>query len=99
MKLSNIHIIGIFGVAVLFTVITLVHQYDWLIPPSPTSPLATTSSVPFPDTVEEHGEDDIEHEFSKTFYIPKETENKRVYMIAEDLFIPQISTPPPDYFI
>lgn len=76
------------------------HQYDWLIPPSPVAPLTTSSPVPFPDTFEEHsGEDDLEHEFSKPFYIPKESETIRVYMIAGDLFIPQISTPPPDYFI
>lgn len=100
MKSKNLHIIGILGVTGLFTVFTLMHQYDWLLPSSPAAPITASSSVPFPDAFEEHGaEDDLEHELSKLFYIPKESDNKRVYMIAGDLFIPQISTPPPDYFI
>jgi hypothetical protein len=97
MNSNKLHIIGVVGVTVLFAVFTLMHQYDWLIPPSPVAPIATSSAVPFPDAVEEHGaEDDLEHELSKLFYIPKESEIKKVYMITGDLFIPQISTPPPD---
>ncbi|NBC65012.1 MAG: hypothetical protein GVY07_05030 [Bacteroidetes bacterium] len=100
MNSKKLHIIGIAGVMMLFAVFTLMHQYDWLIPTSPASPISTQTSVPFPDVVEEHGtEDDITHDFSKPFFISESLQNISICMIFEDLVYPQISTPPPDNLI
>lgn len=96
MKTNRLHIIGIFWVTALFAVFTLMHQFDWLIPQSPAAPVASTT-VPFPDAVEEHGgEDDITHDLSKPVFISVKSSRINIYMIFEDLFVPQVSTPPPN---
>lgn len=100
MRINQLHIIGVIVVTVLFALFTLMHHYDWLLPASPVNVVSTSPAIPFPDAVEEHGgEDDIDHDFSKPSYLPKSLTSKSSYMVFEDLFIPQISTPPPDYMI
>jgi len=99
MNFKRLYIIVVLCVTALFAVFTLMHSFDWLIPPSPVNSVSNTQAVPFPDTVEEHGEDDLTHSMSESNDIPNSLESKKICMIFEDLFIPQVSTPPPDYII
>ena len=98
MKASQIHIAFVLGATLLFGVFTLLHEYDWLLPPSPVETVASTSKVPLPDVIEEHGsEDEIEHCDSDPIFISPILNTTGSYMISEGLFIPSVSTPPPDF--
>lgn len=73
------------------------HEYDWLLPPSPVETVASTSQVPLPDVIEEHGsEDEIEHFDFNVIYLSADQTNIGSYMIYEDRFVPHVATPPPD---
>ncbi|MFP8490191.1 hypothetical protein ACKGJO_13985 [Gracilimonas sp. Q87] len=97
MKVKKQHTVFVLGATLLFGVLTLLHEYDWLLPQSPVDTVVSTSQVPLPDVIEEHGsEDEIEHEDSEPFYVSSIQSVKGSYMIYEDLFVPHVSTPPPD---
>ncbi|MDZ7807594.1 MAG: hypothetical protein U5K71_10810 [Gracilimonas sp.] len=97
MKAKKLHTVFVLGATLLFGVFTLLHEYDWLLPPSPVETVASTSQVPLPDVIEEHGsEDEIEHDDSDPIFIAPIQKDNGSYMIYEDLFVPHVSTPPPD---
>lgn len=75
----------------------MLHEFGWLIPPSPVQTVADISPVPLPDVFEEHGnEDEIEHDDAEPILFPIPKKIYKNYMISGDLFIPSIATPPPD---
>lgn len=81
----------------LFGVFTLLHEYDWLLPPSPVETVASTTQVPLPDVIEEHGsEDEIEHDEFIEIFISPDQNKIGSYMIYEEKYVPHVSTPPPD---
>ncbi len=97
MKAKNLHTAFVIGATLLFGVFTLLHEYDWLLPPSPVQTVASTSQVPLPDVIAEHGsEDEIEHSDFNVFYLSGDQNNIGSYMIDEDRFVPHVATPPPD---
>lgn len=97
MRFRKLNITLVLSATLLFGVFTLMHEYGWLIPPSPVATVASTSQVPLPDVVEEHGsEDAIEHHESNPIFISPILSIKGSYMIYEELFIPHVATPPPD---
>lgn len=98
---SNLfHIIGIICAIVVFTIFSFMHHYNWLLPATPTTVFLSVSSVAIPDILEENsGEDDVDHEYSDSSSITISLESKNIFDAFEDLFVPQISTPPPDYLL
>lgn len=91
------HIIGIIGATVLFVSFSILHEFDWLIPPSPVATVASTSSVPLPDVIEEHSsEDEIEHENVEPILIPILKKTYKGYIISGGFYAPSVATPPPD---
>jgi hypothetical protein len=97
MKLSAKHIIPVLGATLLFLAFTLLHEYDWLLPPSPVSTVASTTTVPLPDVIEEHGsEDEIEHDDFSGEIIPLQKKSHPFSMVYRDLYIPNVAPPPPD---
>jgi len=80
----------------LFLTFAMVHEFDFLLPPSPVAATAT-SSIPVPDIAEEAGiEDEIEYDdsFVITFFSNEKSRNN-LYPV-NDLFIAGVLTPPPD---
>ena len=73
------------------------HEFGWLIPPSPVAIESGMSSVPTTDIVEEPGsEDEIEHD--ESFHIRDYTDikfHKRLKLKLE-LRVSQVLSPPPD---
>ncbi|MDR9419540.1 hypothetical protein [Gracilimonas sp.] len=89
--------IGVLGSIVLFLSFSVMHSYDWLIPPSPVNVEIATSPIPVSDVVEEHGsKDEIEHQRTEPIYLPILPKLYKKYMISGDFYIPSVSTPPPD---
>lgn len=82
--------------AMLFLTFAMIHEFDFLLPPSPVAATAM-SSMPTPDIAEEIGcEDEIEHD--KSFVIiPLSDEKSRFdFYTVGGLFIAGVLTPPPD---
>ena len=80
----------------LFLTFAMVHEFNFLLPPSPVAATAT-SSIPVPDIAEEAGiEDEIEYDdsFVITFFSNEKSGNN-LYLV-NDLFIAGVLTPPPD---
>lgn len=80
----------------LFLTFAMVHEFDFLLPPSPVASTAT-SSIPVPDTAEEAGiEDEIEYDasFVITFFSNEKSRND--FYPVSGLFIAGVLTPPPD---
>lgn len=97
MKARNLYPLFVLSATLLFGSFTLLHEYDWLLPPSPVETVASTTQVPLPDVIEEHGsEDEIEHDEYKEIFVTPDQNNKGSYMVYEDRFIPHVATPPPD---
>ncbi len=97
MKSKNPYTLFVLSATILFGVFTLLHEYDWLLPPSPVETAASTTQVPLPDVIEEHGsEDEIEHEDFKEILVTPDQNKQGSYMIDEDRFVPHVATPPPD---
>lgn len=97
MKLIQSNITGILAAIVLFLSFSMLHEFDWLIPPSPAATVATTSPVPLPDVIEEHiSEDEIDHEDVEPILLPILKKAYKGYMISGDFYVPSVATPPPD---
>lgn len=97
MKKVNLKIIRILGAIGVFLSFAIMHEYDWLVPPSPVNVEIASTSVPVSDAAEEHGsEDEIEHEITEPIYLPILPKLYKKYMISGDFYIPLVSTPPPD---
>lgn len=97
MKAKYLHTLFVISATILFGTFTLLHEYDWLLPPSPVETVASTTQVPLPDVIEEHGnEDEIEHDDFKEFLVSPDHNKQGSYMIDEDRFVPHVATPPPD---
>lgn len=97
MRNSFKHIAAIAGATLLFLTFTMLHEYDWLIPPSPVNTVASATTVPLPDVIEEHGsEDEIEHDEFLGEIIPLQKKSHPFSMVYRDSYIPNIATPPPD---
>jgi len=76
----------------LFFTFSMVHEFDWLLPPSPVATTAVSSGI-----AEEIGcEDEIEHEIG---YVILSFSNERDIDLSppvKRLFIARVLTPPPD---
>ncbi|HBQ60010.1 MAG TPA: hypothetical protein DD671_10400 [Balneolaceae bacterium] len=97
MKNSRKNIAGVVGAILLFFSFTIMHEFGWLIPPSPVQTVADTSPVPLPDVIEEHGsEDEIEHEDADPVFISPLKKARNTYMVFRNLYVPSVATPPPD---
>lgn len=80
----------------LFLTFAMVHEFDFLLPPSPVAATAM-SSIPAPDIAEEAGcEDEIEYDdsFVITFF-SNEKSLSDLYPVS-GLFIAGVLPPPPD---
>ena len=74
----------------------MVHEFDFLLPPSPVAATAT-SSIPVPDIAEEAGiEDEIEYDDSFVITIFSNEKSRNNLYPVNDLFIAGVLTPPPD---
>jgi hypothetical protein len=97
MKILQSNIFSVLAAMAIFLSFSMLHEFDWLIPPSPVTTVATTSAMPLPDIIEEYGsEDEIEHEDSVPLLLPNLIKSFKDYMVSGDLFSPSITTPPPD---
>lgn len=93
-------IIGIICVTVVFTVFSFIHHYEWLLPDTNTTTFSSFSTANVSDILEEkNGEDDMDHDYSEFTSITISLESKKIFNTFEDLFVPKISTPPPDYMV
>lgn len=97
MKKTPKNIATVSGAILLFLAFSVMHEFDWLIPPSPVQTVASNTSVPVPDAIEEHGsEDEIEHDDSEPVFLPPTMNVKNSCMISRNLYVPSVATPPPD---
>lgn len=80
----------------LFFTFAMMHEFDWLLPPSPDA--ATAMSVNHTsDAAEEVGcEDEIEHSDSYIIISSFNDERDSVLLPVSSLFIAGVLTPPPD---
>ena len=80
----------------LFLTFAMVHEFDFLLPPSPVAATAM-SSVPTPDIAEEIGcEDEIEHDKSYVIISLSDNKSRNDFYTVDGLFIAVVLTPPPD---
>ena len=80
MKNSRKNIAGVVGAILLFFSFTIMHEFGWLIPPSP----------------EHGSEDEIEHEDADPVFISPLKKARNTYMVFRNLYVPSVATPPPD---
>lgn len=72
------------------------HEFDFLLPPTPVA-AAAMSSIPTPDTTEETGsEDEIDHDDSFVIISILNEKSRNDFYPVSGLFIARVLTPPPD---
>ena len=80
----------------LFFTFSMVHEFDWLFPPSPVA-ASTMTSVPGTDVAEEVGcEDEIEHDSSYVIIPQLDNNLQRSLFTVTSLIGTAVLTPPPD---
>lgn len=76
----------------LFFTFSMVHEFDWLLPPSPVATTVTMSGI-----AEEIGcEDEIEHDNNVVVLIFSNDREIFLVLSPTSLFISRVLTPPPD---
>ncbi len=81
----------------LFFAFSMMHEFDWLLPANPAVSVATTSSIPLTDVLEETGsEDEIEHELGYVIISNLDNQILGQFLISENSYITSVLSPPPD---